>query len=169
MSWEDRITLFVGYLIQEGKQSSMVKSYVSAIKTVLRDDGLKILEDKYLISSLTKACRLINDQFRTRLPIQKGMLVVLLEKVEEIYHQQPYLSLMYHTLFSTAYLGLFRVSELTEGQHPVLAKDVHIASNKRKLLFILRSSKTHGRWAKPQLIKISSTSAAPGKSLQTQT
>ena len=86
MSWEDRITLFVGYLIQEGKQSSTVKSYVSAIKTVFRDDGFKIQEDKYLISSLTKACCLINDQFRTRLPIQKGMLVVLLEKVEEIYH-----------------------------------------------------------------------------------
>ena len=91
MSWEDRITLFVGYLIQEGKQSSMVKSYVSAIKTVPQDDGFKIQEDKFLISSLTKVHCLINDQFRTRLPIQKGMLVVLLEKVEEIYYQQPYL------------------------------------------------------------------------------
>ena len=34
--WEDRLTLFVGYLIDNKRQSSTVKSYVSAIKAVLR-------------------------------------------------------------------------------------------------------------------------------------
>ena len=33
--WEDRITLFVAYLINRGKKSTTVRSYVSAIKAVL--------------------------------------------------------------------------------------------------------------------------------------
>ena len=46
-------------------------------------------------------------------------------------------------LFATAYYGLFRVGEITDSQHAVKACDVHIGVNKRKLLFILRTSKTH--------------------------
>ena len=63
---------------------------------------------------------------------------------------------MYSCLLSTAYYGLFRVSELTSGVHPVLACDVQIAKNKKKLLFILRTSKNHAKNAKPQMVKISS-------------
>ena len=46
------------------------------------------------------------------------------------------------------------MGELTMGTHPILAKDVHIATNKHKLLFVLHSSKTHGKNDKPQKIKI---------------
>ena len=38
----------------------------------------------------------------------------------------------------------------------LLAKNVHIGQNKNKLLFILQSSKTHGKGEKLQLIKIKS-------------
>ena len=34
-SWEQRILLFAAYLIDNGKKSTMVKSYVSAIKAIL--------------------------------------------------------------------------------------------------------------------------------------
>ena len=37
--WEDRTTLFLGYLIDHGVQSSTIKSYVSAIKKTLVMDG----------------------------------------------------------------------------------------------------------------------------------
>ena len=38
--------------------------------------------------------------------------------------------------------------------HPVLAKDVHITTNKKKILFILGTSKTHWKNNKPQMVKI---------------
>ena len=53
------------------------------------------------------------------------------------------------------YFGLFRIGELTKGEHPVLARDVQIGTNKKKILFILRSSKTHSKAMRPQQIKIS--------------
>ena len=60
-------------------------------------------------------------------------------------------------MFSTAYFGLLRVGEMCAGSHPILVNDVHIAENKKKFMFLLRSSKTHGKYNKPQQVKITST------------
>ena len=156
-NWEDRLTLFVAYMIENKKQSATVKSYISAIKSVLREDGLKVHEDSFLLSSLTRACRLNNDQIRTQLPIHKGLLGIILAEVQRIYHKlnQPYLSLLYQTLLITACYGLFRVGELTSSSdgHAVLVKDVQIGFNKKKI-------KTHTKGNKPQIIKILSTDVA---------
>ena len=40
-SWEARTTLFIAHLIEQGKQSASVKSYVSAIKKMVVTDGYK--------------------------------------------------------------------------------------------------------------------------------
>ena len=98
---------------------------------------------------------------RQRLPIQKSLLMVLLDHVTLMYADQPYLSVLYQTLFSTAYFGLFRVGELTTSEHTVQVDDVHIAVNKQKIMFMLRSSKTHSRSMLPQKIKISSSRHKP--------
>ena len=54
------------------------------------------------------------------------------------------------------YFGLLRISEVVEGAHQILARDVHIGDNKRKFLLILLSSKTLFKNMHPQSIKISS-------------
>ena len=158
--WSDRLTLCIGYLIDQKKvQPQTVRSYISAIKTVLRSDGIEISEDSYLLSLLVRACKLKNSSVRTRLPIQKNLLFELLAFTEQYYllQNQPYLASLFKTLFITTYFGLFRVSELcmTSSQHAVRVTDVHIGKNKRKFLFILWTSKTHDRSSKPQMIKIS--------------
>ena len=157
-TWEKRLVLFVAYLIDGKRQSSTVKSYISAIKDVLKSLGVKINQDECLLTSLTRACKLNNNTVNTRLPICRGMLDIILKKVNSYFNdqQQPYLACLYTTLLSTAYFGLFRVGELTMGDHPVLAKDVQIGFNKWKILFILRMSKTHWKNSPPELVKISS-------------
>ena len=156
-TWEDRLTLFVGFLIEDDKKASTIRSYISAIKSVLRDDGVILNENKYLLSSLMKACSLRgNNSVRTCLPIQKGMLMVLLKTIEQQYVQQPFLKRLCSAILSTGYFGLFRIGELTSGTHLAKARDVHIAMNKNKIKILLRSSKTHWTDNKPQIIKISS-------------
>ena len=162
-SWEDQLTLFVGYLVQNNKKSTTVKCYISAIKAVLEQLNIRIQEDRCLFTSLTRACRLRNDKISIRLPIQKGVLAMTLVKIPLMYSKQPYLADLYRALLGTAYFGLFRVGELTTGDHPVLARDVHIGLNKRKMLFVLRTSKTHGLAAKPQLIKIAASTTGKNK------
>ena len=151
--------LFAAYLIQSGRQSSTVNSYLSAVRTVLRTENVKLQEDLYLISSLTKACRLKNDRVKHRLPIQCDLLLVIVRTIKRYYEDrnQVYLSILYQSLMITAYFGLFRVGELMKGSHPVLARDVHIALNKKKILFILHLSKMHWKNSKPQQVKITST------------
>ena len=152
--WEERIVLFAGYLVNAGRKSGTIKSYISAIKSVLKDDGVEINENKFLLTSLTKACKFTNDSVRTRLPIQKGVLNLLLDECRLLFATQPYLDILYRALFVSAYYGMLRVGEMAEGSHPIFARDVHIATNKKKILFILRTSKTHWTDSRPQKVKI---------------
>ena len=158
-SWEDRITLFAAYLIRENRKSTTVKSYISAIKAVLADINVTVNEDTYLLNSLTHACRLTRDSYSIRMPIPRELLNVILNRTYK-YHLnngQSYIAQLYVTLFLTAYYGLFRVGELTESEHVIKACNVFIGTNKNKIKFILRSSKTHGEYTSPQIVKISSS------------
>ena len=145
--WEDRITLFVGYLIDQNKKASTVNSYISAIKTVLREDNVRIAEDRFLLSSLTKACKFRNNTATVRFPVHKQLLDTILNKLDSMYlsdiRNQSYLNILYQAMLATAYYGLFRVGEIALSPHVIQARDVHLGENKEKLLFILRSSKTH--------------------------
>ena len=111
-----------------------------------------------MLGSLTRACKLVNDRVRTRLPIQCGLLELLLFEIQRIFMEksQLYLEVMYKALFALGYYGLMRVGELTESPYVVKAKDVHMATNKNKILIILHTSKTHGIESRPQKIKITS-------------
>ena len=113
-NWEDRITLFLGHLIGNFKlQSATIKTYMSAIKCVLAEIDVKLNHDDFLISSLTRACKIRNDTLITRLPIHKKLLKLILDKVMKWADSQPYLLNLYAALFSAAYYGLLRTSEVT--------------------------------------------------------
>ena len=123
-------------MIDSGMQSSSIKSYISGIKSMLGDDGYTLDITKLKLTSLTKACRLTCDRVKTRLPINKSLLEIILFEVGRIFDNdevsQPYLEKLYKCLFVIAYYGLFRIGELAESQHSVRAKDVHVAGNKNK-------------------------------------
>ena len=108
-SWEDRLTLFVGYLICKKLKLSTIKSYISAIWTVLTYIGIELNENKVLLTSLIKACKIHNDCIKSKLPIQKGLLMILIESVDKLYvnSPQPYLAVMCKALFNMAYFGMF--------------------------------------------------------------
>ena len=101
-------------------------------------------------------CCYVNDTVKIRLLIHKEILHMLLYTISDNFQSQEYLGVMYRALYSTAYYGLFRVSEVTAGEHPLLARDINIGDNKDKVWFLLRTSKTHWKDVKPQSIKISS-------------
>ena len=90
-TWEERATLYVCHMIQKGMQSSSIKSYMSAIKRTLVDDGYAWKDEKILLTALTKACKLVNDRVYTRLPITCGLLELLLFELERQFSKQYYL------------------------------------------------------------------------------
>ena len=157
-TWEEKLVLFVAHSVLKGMQSSSVRSYVSGIKFILSLDGHNWNEDKVLIATLTRSCKLQNDEFMPRLPIQRKLLEMILFETERYFNEmnQYYLEILYKTFFLFAYYGMMRVGELATGNHPVLAKDILVSDEKCKILLILRSSKTHNKNARPQSIKLTS-------------
>ena len=104
---------------------------------------------------MTRAWWLWNDHCQARFPIQKALVTLLVKNVPRLFSSaQPYLTTLYQALLLTTYFGLFRIGELTFSKHVLKAKDVHIGTNKDKLLFVLHTSKTHNKGSKPQSIKI---------------
>ena len=165
-SWEERTALFVAFQVDRGMKSSSVKSYISAIKKMLQNDGYIWDDKKVLLSSLTCACKIINDKLKTRLPIQCGLLELILFETARVCNKQPYNCRLYQTLFAIGYYGLLRAGELTLSEHVIRAKNVHVGLNKEKILLVLYTSKTHDRSTYPQKVRITSNKAEMGKSFQ---
>ena len=153
-TWEERVALFAAQLVEEGKKSTTIQSYVSAIKSTLKKDDYEWCDNKVLLASIIGACKLKNDMVKTRFPIRIGLLEIMLFEIERLFGTQPYMQTMLMAFFALSYYGLFRVGELADGEHQVKACDVHLAINKKKILVILHSSKTHSRGSAPQKVKI---------------
>ena len=154
--WEDRATLYCAYLVDRGRKSATIRSYMSAIKNVLITDNYEWDDDKVMVNIISRACRISNDVVKTRFPIHIGLLETLLFELKRLYScTQPYLYLLFKAMFLVAYYGLMWIGELAMGDHTLKANDVYVGENKNKLMLVLHSSKTRGKESDPQCIKIS--------------
>ena len=128
---------------------------ISGIKAILKCEDIQI-DNFYDLAALIRACRVSDDQVTIRLPIQKGLLSLILDKIKCYYENKshPYLIKLYQAIICTGYCGLLRIEELTLGDHPIKFWDVFIAENKKHFQLILRSSKPHSQANPPQKIKI---------------
>ena len=147
ISWEDKTALFCAYLADAGLQSATIKSYISAIKSILKQDGYVWDDTRVLFSSLICGCKMKNDKIEIRLPIRGNLLELLLFEIKRIYSSdpQPYLEKMYIAIFCLGYYGMMRIGELVRGDHTLKAPNIHVAHNKRKMMIVLYTSKTHGK------------------------
>ena len=152
--WEQRLVLYCTHLtFVKRLKSATVKSYASAVKATLTDDGY-LWDDKLLLmSTFTKVCKLKNDVVQFRLPIQRSLLEQIFYELERKYEGQPYLEILYKVAFSLAYYGLMRISELC-GIHALKAKDIYKARQGDRYNIFLYTSKTHNTASPPQKIRI---------------
>ena len=154
-SWEDKTCLYCAALFEQGYQSATVKSYVSAIKHKLLNDNYPWDDKLVLLSTITKSFQLHNDKVLTRLPVGVTLLELLVFEIIRCDDLTQYETLLYKTVFLTMFYGLMRVGEAVKGsKHTARAVNVHVAKNKRSVLFILYSSKTHSQKDRPQKIQI---------------
>ena len=155
--WEERLTLYVGYLSDKGVQSSTLRSYISAIKSVLTDDEYEWDVKHLKLSALTRAHKLVNDRVLTKLPIQIGLMETIIFEIKRKLENQFYLMVLYKTIILLLYYGLFRIGELTMSEHVLKAVDVFNDDKEDKVLLVLRSSKTHGKGDRCQKIRLNSS------------
>ena len=168
-SWEERLALFITHLIMTGSPEPTWRTYGSAIKSVLADDGVELDMEKCHLATLIKVCKLLPKKWSsTRLPLQRGMVWILMNNLDEFYcyeKNQPYLALLFKVIVLTGYYGLFRVGEITESPHSIKLGDVKEARNKHKILVVLWSSKIHSERNRPQMVDIKPILFEPGQNL----
>ena len=105
-TWERRVALYGAYLVSKGTQSSTIKSYFSAIKRILFDGiNYQFSDNNMLLASIAKACHFKNDKVQTRLPITKNLLEQILFEVEQMFHTQVYLSILFKAVFTISFMG----------------------------------------------------------------
>ena len=51
-TWEQRVSLYCAYLVDRGIKSMTMRSYVSAIKCILKDDHYEWDDNAIILSSL---------------------------------------------------------------------------------------------------------------------
>ena len=157
-TWEERVCYYCTYLIKVDKlKSSTIRSYISGIKDKLRGDGYSWNDNLILFKSLVSTCKEANDNLKNRLPIQQGLFRMINFELNRAFSKETdriFLIVLYRAIFMFLYHGLMRIGEVVKGDHVVLAKNVHQASNKTQILIVLYSSKTHGKGDLPQKIKI---------------
>ena len=158
ISWEEKTAFYCAHLIEKKRRSTTILSYVSAIKFILKADGYKWKDDMAQIGLLVRACKVVSDEVKTRLPINGGLLELILFELKRILDKQPYLLTLYRAMLIIGYYGMFRIGELSAGPHVIKPFNVHIGKNKNKIMIILYSSKTHSKSSYPQKIKISGNS-----------
>lgn len=156
-SWEEKLVLYATFLADIGNASSTVATYMSAIRYVLRHDGVELNDESCQLASIIKACKLHNDVVTVRMPIGLNLHNLIIGEIDKIFlsRGQPYLSALYKAITTAGYYGMLRISEMV-GKHAVITEDVKISQNrlKRKVKFILRSSKTHHGGKAPQIVDI---------------
>ena len=111
-----------------------------------------------MFKMLVNACKVQNDTLKVRLPNQSGLKNMITDKTEDYFLGvgRVYLAKLYKAIVSTGYHGLLQIGELTSGTHPMLACNVHSATNRRKIQIVLYHSKTHTKANYPQKIEITS-------------
>lgn len=139
----------------------MFSSYMSAIRHILALDGIQVPKSTCELAMIIHACKLHNDVLFIRLPIQLKLLNRMLQFVKDHYERnmgQLYLVAWLRAAFVMGYYGLMRILEITKGPHAVRAQDINYSHNKQRIVLYLRSSKTHLRADKPQIIHIQGNS-----------
>ena len=96
-------------MIDRGAQSQTIKSYISAIKSVLKSDKYQWDDSVVLLESLTQACKIVNDRVKCRLPIQANLLEMILFELQRLFSQQPYLEALYKAILVLIYYGMMRI------------------------------------------------------------
>lgn len=150
---DDQLAIYVAYRVQLGDHSGTIETYLSGIKYMLGKDGIQINTRTTRLRALIKACKYKNDRVIQRMPITETLLVKLIKEIDLIFQYQPYLARLYRCMMVLGFYGMLRVGEMASGEHPILARDVHLNQKLKKVQIILRTSKTHGLGDQPQYVK----------------
>lgn len=99
--WEQRMSLFIAFMIKKRYEKATIQTYISGIKYVLRNIlHVDVDDNAFRFTALIKAARYKNNKVALRMPIKLGLLNRMLEEVANVprFQNQPYLVALYRAM-----------------------------------------------------------------------
>ena len=153
------LAFFVSFCYQQGYSPSSVNTYMSAVSFVHKLHNLDDPINSFVIRKLLEGFKRLQSRKDLRAPITEDILVKIVQSLPFICYNQYELAL-FHSLYSLAYFGLFRVGELVFTDHrqsgyPLTLGDINLTP--QSLTVRIRISKTN-QSGRPVIITIPSES-----------
>ena len=107
-------------MVKKERASATIEGYTSAIKKILKMEGITIDATEHNLAGLIKAAKYKNNVLTVRLPIQRNLLGLIIDWIEERFYgrSQPFLSKLHSAIAITAYYGMLRIGNLTQSPPP---------------------------------------------------
>lgn len=153
-----QMVLYVAYCFEKQYAPSTIHSYIAGISFVHKINQYPDPAANFVIQKMLEGCRRSRKRRDLRLPISIKMLKSILGSLESICFSL-YETNLFKAVFSLAYLGLFRISELVHTNlqdRSLKTSDVTFDTNSGAVLVTLRISKTN-QSGRPITIRIPNT------------
>jgi hypothetical protein len=164
------VVLFIAYSFEKGKSAATISTYVAGLNYFHKLQGFYNIYDVFVVSKLLEGCRRCRISRDNRAPITKSTLKVICSLLPRICYNDFEVKL-FQALFTLAYFGLFRVSELvtpskTQIHRVILLSDLSIIDN-RYIIIRLHYLKTNQTGKELKLkIPMDEISVCPVNALQ---
>jgi site-specific recombinase XerD len=138
--------LYIAYCFEKNYAPSTIKLYIAGISFFHKVYSLNDPTDNFVIKKMLEGCKRLRTRQDYRAPISHRMLTKIITALKYVC-SSGYEMLLFKTVFSLAYFGLFRVSELIvcsqmDTSRALTMKDVVFEKNTNALLVQLRITKT---------------------------
>lgn len=149
---QQQVILFIAYCFEVDRAPSTIATYIAGINYYHKLHGWGDFQNSFVIQKTLEGCRRKARAKDSRAPISLGILKEICKVLPEVCYND-FETCLFKALFTMAYFGLFRVSELvySKGSVPLLKTDV--VSSNRGLCITLRRHKTN-QSGSPLVIKL---------------
>lgn len=140
---EQHIVLFIAYSFEIGRAASTIATYIAAINYFHKLHGWFDFQKSFIIQKMLEGFRRGRPSKDNRAPLTKNILREVCSVLTEVCYTQ-YEASLFHTIFTLAYFGLFRVGELVSSNstsNPTLLTD-DCKINLKSISITLKTHKT---------------------------
>lgn len=153
----DHMILYLSFCFEKGLSPKSITTYLAGINYVHKILGFKSFNQVFMVNKLLEGCRRSRPTQDLRAPLTIHVLEEICLNLHSVCYDN-YETTLFRALFTLAYFGLFRVSELTASSichlgHAILLNDVHFEENEQYIVICLRHYKT-SQYGNPAIIKL---------------
>ena len=105
------LTLFISYCFEKGLSPKSISTYVAGINYYHKLHGFYDLNGIFIVKKILEGCHRSRSTRDKRAPLTKHVLLAVCRSLTEVCFDS-YEVKLFHSLFTLAYFGMFRVGEL---------------------------------------------------------